>query len=257
MLKKRLIAVLIIEGGRVVQSIKFKHTNAIHYDPLHAIESFNKWSVDEIVLLNVSKDRESRKDFAEITERISSSCFVPLTVGGWIDDEDYAKNILRSGADKLIVNTIIKHKPELVEKLSKRYGNQCIVASIDVKKNKQDKTEVIVDRGRCFTGVEPVSWAKQAIALGCGEIFFNSIDHDGARKGYDLESLGKICKTVDVPVIAFGGVFSWDHLIEGINIGADAVAAANIFHYTEQATRRAKSHMSNHGINVRSEGQTH
>lgn len=257
MLKKRLIAVLIIEGERVVQSIKFKHTNAIHYDALHAIESFNKWSVDEIVLLNVSKDRKSRVGFAEITARISSSCFVPLTVGGWIDDEDYAKSILRSGADKLIVNTIIKDKPELVEKLSQKYGNQCIVASIDVKLNDKEETEVIVDRGRCFTGIDPSNWAYKAVELGCGEIFFNSIDHDGARKGYDLDSLNKICKAVDVPVIAFGGVFTWDHLVEGINIGADAVAAANIFHYTEQATRKAKSHMSNNGINVRSEGQEH
>lgn len=257
MLKHRLVAVLIVSDSRVVQSIKFRHTNAIHYDPLHAIESFNKWSVDEMVLLNVSRDRESRAAFADLTDRISRYCFVPLSVGGWIDEEDYAKVILRSGADKIVVNTILADDPELVTRLSLRYGRQCIVGSMDVKREEPHSAMVWIDRGKRSTGVSAAEWAKRAARLGCGEILFNSIDHDGARKGYDLESLTQVCESVDIPVIAFGGVFTWRHLVEGITAGADAVAAANIFHYTEQATRKAKSYMAQQGIKVRTEGQEH
>jgi cyclase len=257
MLKNRLIAVLIVADGRVVQSIRFRHTNAIHYDPIHAIESFNKWSVDEIVLLNVSRSNKGKDAFAAITERMSRICFVPLTVGGWIDEEDYAQLILRSGADKIVLNTALADGPQLVRRLADRYGRQCIVASIDVKRDETGCATVWVDRGRRSTGVAPVQWATRAVDLGCGEIFFNSIDHDGARKGYDLETISAICKAVQVPVIAFGGVFQWEHLVQGIMAGADAVAAANIFHYTEQATRRAKTFLAEHGVNVRNEGRQH
>ena len=133
MLKKRLISVLILRDGQVVQSVRFKHTNVIHYDPVHAMEAFNKWAVDEIVILNVSRNENSRDQFAEIIERISRHCFVPLSVGGWIDSYDYAQRLLRSGADKLVVNTILADDPTLVSRLSMRYGRQCIVASMDAK----------------------------------------------------------------------------------------------------------------------------
>lgn len=250
MLKKRLIAVLILRDGAVVQSVRFKHTNSIHYDPVHAIECFNKWAVDEIVILNVSREAGSREGFADVVKRISQKCFVPLSVGGWITDQDYARSLLNAGADKLVVNTILADDPALMEALARRFGRQCMVASMDVQNG-----QAVVDRGRRPTGVGPVEWAKRAVQLGAGEIFFNSIDHDGARKGYDLETLKAVCAALDVPVIAFGGVFKWDHMVEGIRAGADAVAAANIFHYTEHATMKAKRHLAASGIDVRTEGQ--
>ena len=250
MLKKRLIAVLILRDGAVVQSVRFKHTNSIHYDPVHAIECFNKWAVDEIVILNVSREAASRADFAGVVKRISQKCFVPLSVGGWITDAEYARGLLNAGADKLVVNTILADDPELMDALSKRFGRQCMVASMDVRNN-----EVMVDRATRATGVEPAAWAKRAVGLGAGEIFFNSVDHDGARRGYDLETLRRVCAAVDVPVIAFGGVFKWEHMVEGIRAGADAVAAANIFHYTEHATMKAKRHLAEAGVPVRTEGQ--
>jgi cyclase len=255
MLKKRLIAVLILRDGQVVQSVKFKHTNVIHYDAVHAMESFNKWAVDEIVILNVSRTPSSRNQFAEIVERISKHCFVPLAAGGWIDSEEYAQLLLRSGADKLVMNTILQDAPELVRRLASRYGRQCVVGSMDVKRDESGKCNIMVDRGMRQVDVSPVNWALRMVDLGVGEIFFNSIDHDGARKGYDLVSLEQVCRAVTVPVVAFGGVFSWDHLVQGIESGAAAVAAANIFHYTEQSTRKAKSHMAKAGLEVRVQGR--
>ncbi|MFH1067221.1 MAG: HisA/HisF-related TIM barrel protein [bacterium] len=255
MLKKRLIAILIIRDGRVVQSVKFKHTNSIHYDPVHAIECFNKWAVDEIVILNVSRDASSRASFAETVKRISQKCFVPLSVGGWITDMEYGLLLLQSGADKLVLNTVVADDPKLVQQMSRRLGKQCVVASLDVQRDEKGKAVVMVDRGQRSTGCSPKEWAMKAEKLGAGEIFFNSIDHDGNRKGYDLAELKKICAAVEIPVIAFGGVFDWQHLVEGIRAGADAVAAANLFHYTEHATVKAKRHLHQAGVHVRAEGQ--
>lgn len=251
MRKTRLIAVLVVRDGQVVQSVRFKHTNVIHYDPVHAMECFNKWAIDEIVILNVSREAESRDKFADIVGNICNDCFVPVTVGGWITDADYASRLLRSGADKLCLNTAFFSSPELVTRLARRYGRQCIVASIDVKRGEDGRACVHVDRGRQDTQVAPLEWAQRAVELGAGEIFFNSIDHDGNRKGYDLATLQEICAGVEVPVIAFGGVFRWDHLAEGVMVGADAVAAANIFHYTEHSARKAKKFLLEAGVPVR------
>jgi len=255
MLKTRLIAVLIVLDGQVVQSVRFKHTNVIHYDPIHAIEAFNKWAVDEIVVLNVARKADDRDAFAEKVADISRICFVPLSVGGWITDEGYADLLLRSGADKLVVNTALHSQPELVAALSRRYGKQCVVASMDVMRGGSEFPTVRVDRGRVDTGVSAFEWAARAVELGAGEILFNSIDHDGARKGYDVETLKTIARSVDVPVIAFGGVLTWDHLLGGLDAGADAVAVANQFHYTEQSTKKAKAYLARKNVTVRAEGR--
>ncbi len=254
MLKKRLIAVIIVRDGQVVQSIRFKHTNVIHYDAIHAVETFSCWDVDELVLLNVSRKVETASRFREVLENASRYCFIPMAVGGWVRDEDYAAELLRSGADKLILNTALHEQPILVSRLSARYGAQCIVASIDVKRNSEGQPTVMVDRGRFDTGESPVAWAHHAEQLGVGEILFNSIDHDGARCGYDLDTLNKICDQIHIPVIAFGGVLEWRHFAEGIAAGADAVAAANIFHYVEHSTKKAKQFLDQAGISVRKEG---
>lgn len=255
MLKTRLIAVLILRDGHVVQSVRFKHTNAIHYDPIHAMECFNKWAIDEIVMLNVSRDATSRDAFADAVRAVSSSCFVPLAAGGWITDEVFAARLLLSGADKLVLNTALADDPELVTRLSRRYGAQCIVASMDVKRDQSGADTVVVDRASRTVSSDPAAWARRAESLGAGEIFFNSVDHDGARKGYHLDCLRAVCTSVRIPVIAFGGVFTWQHLVEGVRAGAAAVAAANIFHYTEHSTKKAKRHLAQAGIPVRNEGQ--
>lgn len=255
MLKKRVIAVIIIRDTGVVQSVRFQHTNVIHYDAYHAVETFNRWAVDEIILLNVSRSQDSQKTFLEILTHVSSTCFVPLAAGGWITSEDYGAALIKNGADKLVLNTAFHKNPDLVKRLVKRFGVQCIVGSMDVKRPQDDQIGIAIDRGQHFLPIPPEKWAVQMTDLGAGEIFFNSIEHDGNRKGYDLENLKKVCNTVNVPVIAFGGVFLWKHMAQGLDAGADAVAAANIFHYKELATKKAKRFLADKGYAIRNQGQ--
>jgi len=250
MVKNRLIASIIVRDGRVVQSERFKHTNVIHYDAIHAVDNFTRWSVDEIVLINVSRDSNGQQQFRELLSYVSKKCFVPVTAGGWINDMDYGLSLISSGCDKLIVNTALHENPDLVTRLIQRLGKQCLVASIDYKYIEGEPV-VCVDRGEKPIGVDPVSWAKQLDNMSVGEIYLNCIDHDGKRKGYDLEVLSQVSRAVSIPIIAFGGVFRWQHLLDGLEAGADAVAAANIFHYTEHATKKAKRFLMDAGINIR------
>ena len=264
MLKNRVIAVITLRDGQVVQSIRFKHTNVIHYDAYHAVETFNRWSVDEIILVDVSPSRAStdstrvesiNHQFVQILKKVASTCFVPLTAGGWITTEEYAALLIENGADKLLLNTVFHTDPDLVTRLAKRFGRQAITDSLDVKRNDVNSAGIGVNRGRVFLDCSPACWAQKMVDISAGEIFFNSIDFDGNRKGYDLESLKSVCESVCVPVIAFGGVFRWEHMAEGLDVGAAAVAAANIFHYKEHSTKQAKRYLAEKGYMIRSEGQ--
>ncbi|MGD8332144.1 MAG: imidazole glycerol phosphate synthase cyclase subunit [Desulfobacterales bacterium] len=252
MLKKRLIPVLILRDGQVVQSVQFKHTNVIHWNPATAVDFFNKWSVDEIVLLDVSRNLNKRQKFYDAVEGLSKKCFVPLTVGGWIQTIDEVGHALRLGGDKVAINTEAFRNPAFITECANVFGSQCVVVSIDVKPLQNGAYEVYIDRGQEATGKDPVDWARQSQEMGAGEIFLNCIDRDGFRKGYDIELLQKVVEAVSIPVIAMGGVFKWQHLVDGILAGgAEAAAAANIFHYTEHSTKKAKEFMRAAGIDVR------
>ncbi len=252
MLKHRLIALILLREGKVVQSVQFKHTNAIHYDPVHALESFNRWAIDEIVVLNVARNDKDAKELPATVQRISRSCFVPLTAGGWIRSVDDARQLLARGADKVVLNTAAFDRPELISELARQFGNQCIVVSIDAQTSDDGGEVVVVDRGRRPTGTKVVDWARQAEERGAGEILLNSIPHDGKRRGYHLDLLRSVSEAVNIPLIAMGGVLRWEHLAQGITeAGADAVAAANIFHYTEHSSKKAKRYLLNKGLNFR------
>jgi imidazole glycerol-phosphate synthase subunit HisF len=252
MLKHRLIPVLVLRDGLVVQSIQFKHTNVIHWKPITAVDFFNRWAVDEIVILDVSKNKKQRQKFYDVVSGLSRKCFVPLTVGGWVDSIEEVRKLLRFGADKVTINTEAVRRPALLSECAGVFGSQCIVASIDVKTRGNNQYEVFIDRGSEPTGLLPLQWARQVEELGAGEIFLNCIERDGFRQGYDLTLLRSIVQAVHIPVIAMGGVLTWQHLVDGIKEGgADAVAAANIFHYTEHSTKKAKDYLRQAGIDVR------
>ena len=251
MLKKRLIAVLILRDGMIVQSDRFRHTNVIG-NAITAVDFFNRWAVDEIVLLDVSRGTRHREKFYPIVTGLSKKCFVPLTVGGRVTTVDEMRTLLRCGADKVAVNTEALRRPPFIAQCAQVFGSQCVVVSIDVRQRGDGEYEVFADRGREGTGRSPVEWAQEAQALGAGEIFLTSVDRDGSRQGYDLDLLRAVTKSLDIPVIAFGGVFKWQDLVDGVVAGgADAVSAANIFHYTEHSTKKAKEYMRAAGIDVR------
>jgi len=252
MLKHRLIPVLLIADGKVIQSVQFKHTNIIHWKPVTAVDFFDHWAADEIVVLDVSRTKTGRETFYEVVSQLSKKCFVPLSVGGWVDAVEEVRKLLRLGADKVTINTQAFRTPSLISDCAKVFGSQCIVISIDAKLDAQGHNKVCIDRGREMTDVEPIDWARQVEALGAGEIFINSVDRDGFRRGYDITLIQALTQAVQIPVIAMGGVFTWQHLVEGVTMGgADAVAAANIFHYTELSTKKAKQFMREAGLAVR------
>lgn len=250
MVKNRLIACLLWRQGGIVQSVNFEHTNIIGSASI-AVEFFNVWGIDEIVLLDVSRTPNYRDDFYETLNKLSKQCFVPLTVGGWVDSTDEVRKLLQNGADKVALNTATVEQPELVTETSNRFGSQCVVASIDARRT-DDGYEVVVDRGREPTGRKPAELATEVETLGAGEIFLTSIDQDGTKEGYELDLIRNVTDAVSVPVVASGGAGEWDHLIEGIEQGnADAVSVANRFHHSQHSTAKAKEAMIEAGLNVR------
>ena len=251
MLKKRLIPSLLCKNGRIVQSIRFRHTNVIG-NAFTAVDFFNTWAVDEIIILDISPDLDSREQFYGIVEGLSRRCFVPLTVGGWVRAAADIRLLLGKGADKVCINSQALREPGFVAEAARQFGSQCIVISIDVRRDAQGEYEVVADRGQRPTGLRPQAWAREVRRLGAGEIYLTSIERDGSRQGYDLELVRMVVEAVDIPVITFGGVGNWQHLVEGITLGkADAVSAANIFHFTEHSTKKAKEFMQQAGIDVR------
>lgn len=250
-LRKRLIPSLLVRDGRIVQSIQFRHTNVIG-NVITAVDFFNGWAVDEILILDVSREHTGRDEFIDIVDELSERCFVPLSVGGWISDRREIETLLEHGADKIVINTQAFRRPQFVTEAARAFGSQCITVSIDVRRDAQGEPRVFVDRGREDSGLHPVEWARRVEALGAGEILLTSIDHDGMRKGYDLPLVAMVAEAVSVPVIAFGGVGHWRHLVDGVNEGkAEAVSAGNIFHFTEHSTKKAKEFMRDAGVPVR------
>ena len=175
MTKNRLIAVIIIRDGSVVQSEQFRHNHVIHYDAIHAVKSFSRWDIDEIVMLNVSRENNNGDQFLDIIENVSRVCFVPLAVGGYIENEDYAAELIECGADKIVMNTVFKTNPSVPSALSNRFGKQCVVASIDVKDLNGNKF-VHIDRGRVNTNETLDNWISHCEKYGAGEFFLNNID---------------------------------------------------------------------------------
>lgn len=252
--KRRLIATLLVESGRVVQTKKFRPTNMVG-NPFTAVDFFNGWTVDEIAILEISKNEDYLELFFELIDELSRRCFVPLTVGGKIRNLDHVKRLTRAGADKVVLNTGAVETPELITETARNFGSQCVVLSLDAAPNPSLASgyEVMVGNGKVATGLDALDWAKQAVDFGAGELLVNSTEHDGDRRGYDLHLVRMMSDNLTVPIIAMGGVGKWAHMAAGITEGhADAVAAGNIFHYTEHSTKKAKEYLIDCGLPVRS-----
>lgn len=246
----RLIAVLLYKYGKIYQSVNFNHPTQIG-NLITKIEHFNSWSVDEIVLLNVQREKNEIQDFYKIISKISERTFVPLTVGGWIENTYDAENILKSGADKIIINTQAFLNNYFVMDLVNKFGSQFVVISIDTRKI-NDEYFVVIDRGTKITDVKAIDWAVKVERLKVGEIFLNSIEHDGSRKGYDLHLMKLINNSVKIPVIGFGGVWEWQHLYDAITkANLEALAIGNVLHFKEHSVYLAKKFLLEKNVNVR------
>ena len=207
-------------------------------DPLNIIRIFNEKEVDEIVLLDILASKEGRQPNFELLQKISGQCFMPIAYGGGINEMAQAEKLFRLGFEKIVLNSALITHPALVTEVAKRYGSQSVVASIDAKKKLFGQYEAKTHSGTRATNIDPVSLAQQAVELGAGEIFINSIDRDGMMQGYDLELVKRVASTVSVPVVACGGAGVLSHLVEVVREAkASAVAAGSFFVY--QGVHRA------------------
>lgn len=262
-MKPRLIVCLLVKNGLLVRSELFKIHQLIG-NPIDTIQRLSGWNVDELVVLDISDNNfhDMRRDDLHVSykdntavgllKQISKVCFMPLSFGGKIKTIKDIESRLAAGADKCIINTQAIENSKLISESADRFGSQCIVVSVDVKLN-DNSYEVYVNGGKDPTGIDPVEHVKRMEKLGAGEIFLNSIDRDGLGTGYDTELIKKITSSVKIPVVACGGVGSYNDFVDGVKIGgASAVAAANIFHFFEQSYPKAKKHCIESGLNMRS-----
>jgi cyclase len=254
MLTKRIIPCLDVTQGRVVKGISFTNLRDAG-DPVELAAFYYQEGADELVFLDIGATPEGRDTMVNVVERVSEQVFIPLTVGGGLRSVGDVRRMLKAGADKVSINTAVVQDPGLITEGAQKFGSQCIVVAIDAKRvesGDDPKWQVCTHGGRRPTDIDAVEWAKQAVALGAGELLLTSWDADGQRAGYDLELTCAISEAVTVPVIASGGAGNLEHLYEALVIGkADAVLAASIFHYQIYSIRRAKDYLAERGIPVR------
>ena len=250
MLKNRIIPCLDVKNGRVVKGVNFVDLKDAG-DPVEQAKIYSEGGADEICFLDITASNENRETIFDVVKRTAQNCFVPLTVGGGVRSLEDIKKLLISGADKVSINTAAVNNQNLIKESSKKFGSQCIVVAIDAKKN-NEKWEIYTHGGRTETGIDVVDFAKKMEDSGAGELLITSMDRDGTKKGYDIKLISEIERSVNIPIIASGGVGNLEHLFEGIKYGkASAVLAASIFHYGVHSIQEAKQYLDSKGIPVR------
>lgn len=251
MLAKRIIPCLDVTHGRVVKGVSFVSLRDAG-DPVEIARRYDDQGADELTFLDITASSDDRGIIFRIIEQVASQVFIPLTVGGGVREVNDVRNLLNAGADKVSINTSAVLNPQLVADASARYGSQCIVVAIDAKQVAPERWEVFTHGGRKATGLDVVEWAKKMQTLGAGEILLTSMDRDGQKNGFDLALTRCVTDTLEIPVIASGGVGNLQHLADGVTLGgADAVLAASIFHFGEYTVQQAKQFMKTQGIEVR------
>lgn len=251
MLARRIIPCLDVRNGRVVKGKNFKDIQDVD-DPARLGKFYCDSGADELVFYDITASNEERKTSLEFVKKVAHEINIPFSVGGGVSTIDDFKFILRSGADKVSVNSSAVRNPNLIKEAAEKFGNQCVVLSIDAKKNEEGSWSVYVKGGREKTTLDAVEWAVKGVGLGAGEIVVNSIDEDGMKNGYDLELLKKITDAVNVPVIASGGAGRMEHFLEAVKYAdADGILAASVFHFGEIKINDLKKYLKENGIEVR------
>jgi cyclase len=253
-LAKRIIPCLDVTAGRVVKGVNFVGLRDAG-DPVEIARRYDEQGADELTFLDITASSDDRDLILHIIEAVAAQVFIPMTVGGGVRSVEDVRRLLNAGADKASINTAAVQNPQLVADAADRYGSQCIVVAVDAKRVPESspvRWEVFTHGGRRATGIDAVDWGMKMQGLGAGEILLTSMDRDGTRTGFDLELTRAFSDTLEVPVIASGGVGNLQHLADGVLEGhADAVLAASIFHYGEYTVRQAKEYMAHRNIEVR------
>ena len=251
MITKRIIPCLDVKNGRVVKGVNFSGLNDVS-SPLELARLYNEMGADELVFYDITASYEQRQLFTDALREVASTIFIPLTVGGGINTVDDFDRVLKCGADKVSVNSGAIRNPSLIGEAAKKYGDQCVVISADVKRV-DGEFRVFAKGGREDTGMEAISWIRRCVSEGAGEVVLNSIDTDGVKKGFDLEMLDDVCNAVSVPVIASGGAGCIEDFVTLFKTlpKVDAGLAASIFHFGEVSIRDLKNVLDQNGIPVR------
>jgi cyclase len=251
MLKTRLIPSLLLAKGRCVKGVQFGRYRDVGH-PVTAAKVYEAQGADELLFLDIHAASEQRSTLLDIVQQTAEQCFMPLTVGGGVKSVNDIRTLLRTGADKVTINTAAVGNPGLISASAAEFGDQCIVVSIDHTGDGQGVQRVSVDRGRTITDMDVVDWAKRVEELGAGEILLTSVRQEGTREGYDVTTIRRVADAVMIPVIAAGGAGSLQDLVDVVTEGhASAVAAASIFHFTDQSPIKAHSYMKQAGLDVR------
>ena len=250
MLKVRIIPCLDVDKGRVVKGVNFIGLKDAG-DPVEQAKIYSQSGADEITFLDITATNEKRNPMIEIIKKTANQCFVPLTVGGGIKNPSDMLKFLSVGADKISINSSAIRNPELIKDGARKFGNQCIVVAIDAKKV-GNQWNVFINGGRIDTKMNAIDWAIKAESLGAGEILLTSMDKDGTNSGFDLELTKKISESLNIPVIASGGVGSLSHFVDGVKKGkASALLAASVFHFGKFSITEVKKHLISNNIDVR------
>ena len=254
-LAKRIIPCLDVDNGRVVKGVQFVDIRDAG-DPVEIAKRYDQQGADELTFLDITATHDNRDTIVHVVEAVASQVFIPLTVGGGIRQLADIRRMLNAGADKVGINSAAISNPEFVREAAEKFGSQCIVVAIDAKRvsdqDEADKWEIFTHGGRIPTGIDAVEWAKKMVTYGGGEILLTSMDRDGTKSGFDLALTRAVSQSVNVPVIASGGVGELQDLTDGVKLGeADAVLAASIFHFGEHTVGEAKQQMARQGIEVR------
>lgn len=250
MLAKRIVPCLDVNHGRVVKGKQFQNLKDVD-DPVVLGKHYSESGADELVFYDITATYEARETFADTVRAIAEELTIPFTVGGGIRKADDFRTMLLAGADKVSVNSAAVMHPEIIRESAERFGCQCVVLSIDGKKNGDGGWDVFVEGGRKNTGLSAVDWARKGVELGAGEICINSMDCDGEKNGYDLELVHVLSEELSVPIIASGGAGTMEDFMEAFRAGADAALAASVFHFGEISISDLKEYLSDHGIVIR------
>lgn len=251
MLKIRIMPTLLYKDLGLVKGVSFDSWRRVGA-AMQAIKVYNMRQVDELVFLDISATHDGRSPDFELIDELADECFMPMTVGGGVRSLDDVRRLLQVGADKVAINSAAIKTPELIRRTAAQFGTQCIVVSIDVKRHADDTYEVFTQSGTKPTGRDPVSLAEEVEGLGAGEILLTSIDRDGTMSGYDLDLVKMVNEAVSIPVIASGGAGNYEHMAQILRTAnVSAVAAASIFHFTQQTPLEAKQYLKDRGFNVR------